>query len=84
MNKTDVINEIKKRLNVDDTIAAKINEVAESNFLVGKVNKEKMLKMLCEKINVSEEEADKIYNTIMDIIGSGLKDKILNPFKNLK
>jgi len=83
MNKKEVLEKIKTALNCDDETVNKINEVIESTFLIGKNNKDSMIKKLMEKLNISSSDADKIYNKVMEIIGNGIKDKLKNPFKNL-
>ena len=83
MNKKEVLEKIKKALNCNDETVNKINEVVESTFLIGKNNKDSMIKKFMEKLNISSKEADKIYNTVINIIGNGIKDKIKNPFKDL-
>ena len=83
MNKKEVLEKIKTALNCDDETVNKINEVIESTFLIGKNNKDSMIKKLMEKLNISSSDADKIYNKVIEIIGNGIKDKLKNPFKNL-
>ncbi len=82
MNKKDVINKIKELTGFDDEKANTINDILENNLIVGKHGKEKITSELMERLSIREEEADKIYNTCMSIITSGVKDKILNPFKS--
>ena len=50
--------------------------------LFGKKNKAKMINGFMEKLNVSEERADEIYNTFMDIFKRRIKWKICHPFKS--
>ena len=50
-------------------------------MFIGKKNKENILDELMKKVNIDKNTAEKIYNKFMDIIGNGIKDKILNVFK---
>ncbi len=81
MNKTGFIKELSEKLGCDEAKGTLINSVIEDHFVAGKNNKEKILADLVEKVGVSQEEADNIYNTAMEIITKSLKDKILHPFK---
>ena len=83
MNKKEFIDEIKEKLNFEDEQCIKINNIIEDTFLIGKKNKEKMIKRFIEELNVSEDKANEIYNTAMEIVSSGIKDKLKHPFKNL-
>lgn len=46
------------------------------------MNKEKIITDIIEKLEVSEEKANELYNNSMSIIGNELKEKIKHPFKN--
>lgn len=81
MNKTGFIKELSEKLGYDEEKSTLINSVIEDHFIVGKNNKEKILTDLMEKVGVSQEDADKIYNTAMEIFAKSVKDKILHPFK---
>lgn len=59
-----------------------INSIIEDTFFIGKKNKEKMIADFKEKLNVDEEEANKIYETAIEIISKGIKDKLKHPFKS--
>lgn len=81
MNKSGFIKELSNKLGYDEEKCTLINSVIEDTFIIGKNNKEKILADLVEKVGVSEEEADKIYNTAMEILVKSVKEKILHPFK---
>lgn len=81
MNKSGFIKELSNKLGYDEEKCTLINSVIEDTFIIGKNNKEKILADLVEKVGVSEEEADKIYNTAMEILVKSVKDKIAHPFK---
>ena len=50
---------------------------------MGKKNKEKIISTLQEKLDITGEDANNIYNTSLDIINTNLKEKIKHPFKDL-
>ena len=81
MNKTGFKKELSEKLGCDEAKSTLINSVIEDHFILGKNNKEKLIVDLVEKVGVSQEEADKIYNVAMEIIAKGIKNKILHPFK---
>lgn len=81
MNKAGFISKLSERLGCDEAKSTLINSVIEDHFILGKNNKEKIVADLIEKVGVSQEEADKIYDTAMEIFAKEVKDKILHPFK---
>ena len=54
----------------------------ESHFIIGKKGKEQIINDFKENLSLSDEEADTLYNTCMDIIGNEVKDKLKHPFKS--
>lgn len=84
MNKTELINKIKKELNVNEKEANTINKIIKETFPVGRKNKEKMITRFQDELNIDSKESDKIYNKVMSIISKGIKEKIVHPFKNEK
>ena len=82
MNKRDMIEKIKEKTGLNDEQCNKINDVLDNHFIIGKNNKEKIVSDIAQKLNIDEEKADDIYNKVMSIIGSGIKDKLKNPFKS--
>ena len=81
MNKRDFINKIKEVTGFSDEKATLVNDVLENHFIIGRHGKEQIINELIERLSVSREEADKIYNTCMEVITTGIKDKIIHPFK---
>ena len=84
MNKREFINEIHNVLKYDLGTCEIINSTFEDTFIFGKNNKEIICSNLIDKLKIDYEEADNIYNKVMDIITSAIKDKIKHPFKNKK
>ena len=81
MNRKELLEKLKKELNLSEDKIEKINSIFENNMFIGKKNKENILDELMKKVNIDKNTAEKIYNKFMDIIGNGIKDKILNVFK---
>lgn len=80
MNKNEFIDELSKVSGYDREKCVLVNDILESHFIVGRKNKEKIVNDFIEKLSFSEEEADKMYNTVMDVFAKGVKDKLLHPF----
>lgn len=83
MNKEKFVEELSKQLNCDVEYGRKVSDFLEDNFIIGKKNKEKTIITLINELNISEEEAENIYNVSMGIITSEIKNKIKHPFKDL-
>ena len=82
MNKTDFIKKLSKELNFDLEKTNIVNDILENNFIIGKNNKEKMIKQLCDKLKIKEKDANKIYDKAMEIVAKEIKNKIKNKFIN--
>ena len=70
MNKTDFIAELAKKTGLSAADSEKVNEVIESNNLLG--NAAKIVSQIAAKLNILAKAKD--------IIGGGIMDKIKNPF----
>lgn len=81
MNKTEFIKELSNKTGYNKDMCLQINNIIEDTFLIGKKNKEKMVNDFKNKLNINEEEANKIYETAMNIISSEIKNKLKHPFK---
>jgi hypothetical protein len=81
MNKSDFIKALESKLNIEEDKAIQINSIVEDTFIIGKKNKEVMIDKFMSTLKVNEEDANKIYDTVMSVISTGIKDKILHPFK---
>lgn len=80
MNKEKFIEKLENVTGLDNGKCTIINSILESHFIVGRNNKEKMISDITEKLEMTREEAEKIYESAMSIIGSGIKDKLKHPF----
>ena len=82
MNKTGFIEKLKETLNIDETKANMINNVLENNNIFGKKNKDKIIEDMMNQLKIDLNEANKIYEKVMDIIKDAIKNKIKHPFKS--
>ena len=80
MNKSGLIKKLSEELGFDEKCIL-IESVIGDHFIIGKNNEEKIIKDLIEKVGVSEEVADQIYNKFSQIAATSIKDKILHPFQ---
>ena len=81
MNKSGFIKELAKKTGLDEAKTTIINSIIEDTSLIGIKSKNKMIEGFKEKLNLTEEEAETIYETAMDIITTSMKNKLKNPFK---
>ena len=82
MNKSEFIKELSKQTGYDEEKCIVINSIVEDTFKIGKKNKDKMIEKFEEQISLDENEANKLYETVISIIGSELKNKLKHPFKS--
>ena len=80
MNKTEFIQELANRTGFDIQKCTQINNVVEEVFIIGKNNKDKLIDALKSKLNLSDEDANHIYEVVAEILSSGVLDKIKNFF----
>lgn len=81
MNKEKFIKELEKVTGLDNGKCIIINSILESNYIVGKKNKEKIMCDVMEQLEMTREESEKIYEFVMSILVSGIKDKLRHPFR---
>ena len=82
MNKKKFINKLKNELDLDLEKCIIINNILEDTFLIGKKNKEIMIDRFVSELNISIDDANNIYEKVMDIIKNAIKNKIKHPFKS--
>lgn len=82
MNKEKFIKELEKVTGLDNEKCVIVNNILENHFFIGKKNKEKMILDMEEQLKITREEAEKIYESAMSILASGIKDKLKHPFKS--
>ena len=70
------MNSIKQKLkeltNKTDEEIAIIDEILNNHFIIGKNNKKKIIDDFKEKLKITEEEADDLYNQCSEIIIKGI------------
>ena len=82
MNKREFLEELSKQTGLDNNKCVLINDIIEETTVIGKKNKEKMIASFIEKLGIDENEANKIYESAMQIIGIEIKEKLKHPFKS--
>ena len=82
MNKAGFLKALGEKTNLNEEKCIILNDILESNFFIGKKNKEKIIIDIKEKLSLNENEADKLYEIAMSIIGYEIKNKIMHPFKS--
>lgn len=82
-NKTALLVELKEKLNITENECIIINDIIEDTFIFGRKNKQKVVNGFMEKLNVSQDRAEEIYNTFMSIFKSRIKYKLRHPFKSV-
>lgn len=68
----DIKEKLKKITNRSEEECTIIDEILNSHFLVGKNNKVKIITDFKEKLNLTDEEADNLYNQCSEIIVKGI------------
>lgn len=70
------MNNIKEKLkeltNRSDEEIVIIDEILNNHFVIGKNNKEKIIVDFKEKLKITEDEADNLYNQCSEIIIKGI------------
>ena len=82
MNKEKFIKELEKVTGLNNIKCSTINDILENHFIIVKNNKEKIINDIINQLSMTYEEAEKIYELSMSIIGTGIKDKLKHPFNS--
>ena len=82
MNKKEFIKELSINTGYSEEKCIIINDILENNFFISRKSKEKIITELISKLNISEEDANKIYNSAATIITNQIKNKLKHPFKS--
>ena len=82
MNKTYFLEQLKEETKLSEKNVLALSSILDDHFVFGKKNKDKIVSDIKEKLEVSNERAEEIYNITMSIISSNLKDKLKHPFKS--
>ncbi len=82
MNKNVFIKELSKQTGYDEAKCIIINSIIENYFIFNKKNREKIIRDLQAKVNLSEDDSENVYDIAMKIIKKELKNKLKHPFKS--
>lgn len=82
MNKTMFLKKLMETFNVDQDKANIINNVFECNNIISKKSKDKIINDLIGQLNIDAMEANDIYDKVMSIITTSIKEKIKHPFRS--
>ena len=82
MNKTMFLKKLMETFNVDQNKANIINNVFESNNIMSKKSRDKIINDLIGQLNIDAIEANDIYDKVMSIITTSIKEKIKHPFRS--
>ena len=82
MIKSEFIKELSKQTSYNEERCNTINNIVEDTFIIGKKNQEKIIEKFEKQINLDENEANKLYEIVMRIIGTEIKNKLKHPFKS--
>lgn len=72
MNKGKYIEKLQEVTGKDENECIIINSILEDHFIIGHNNKEKIKKDFIEKLKISKEDADKLYNICMETVVKGI------------
>lgn len=82
MNKSEFISKLTKQTEYDEEKCILINDIIEDTFIIGKKNKEKMIEKFKNQLSINEKEANKLYELVINILSSEIKNKLKHPFKS--
>lgn len=82
MNKNGFIKELSKQTGYDEEKCILINNIIEDHFIFGRKDKDKIIQDLQVRANLSENDAENVYDISMKIITEGIKNKVKHPFKS--
>ncbi len=68
----NIKNKLKELINRSYEEVTIIDEILNSHVIIGKNNKEKIIADFKSKLNITEEEADELYNQCSEIIVKGI------------
>ena len=82
MNKTYFLKQLQEKTNLSEKDTIVVSDILDDYFVFGKKNKEKIVNAIKEKLDLTDERSDEIYNIAMSIISSNIKEKLKHPFKS--
>lgn len=81
MNKNSFIKEISKQTGYDEEKCNLINNIIEDSFIIGKRNKEKIIKRFIAELNLDEIQSNRLYEIVINILFTEIKNKLKHPLK---
>lgn len=81
MNNKELMKKVNDELKLDDKSLMIFSNIVNDIPVVGKLNKEKIIKEFVKQLNVDEMVAEHYYDVFYRIITSAIKDKLKHPFK---
>jgi len=82
MNKYGFIKELSNQTGYEEENCKLINSIIEDSLIIGKKNKEKMIEKFEMKLNFDKIQSNNLYETVMNILGKEIKNKLKHPFKS--
>ena len=82
MNKYGFIKELSNQTGYEEEKCTLINSIIEDSLIIGKKNKEKMIEKFEMKLNFDKIQSNNLYETVMNILGKEIKNKLKHPFKS--
>lgn len=82
MNKNAMIKELSKQTGYNQEKCILINNRIENYFIFRKKNKDKIIQDLQVNVNLSEDDAENVYDIVIKIITEEIKNKVKHPFKS--
>ncbi len=82
MNKKEFINELARNLSYPEDKCLIIDEILESNFVISKKNRDKIISQLSIKLDISTQDATHIYDISVKIIKDEVVRNLKHPFRS--
>ena len=72
--------QLAERLNITEEQAALVDGIVEAHPIIGKNSKLAVIAEIKEKLGTDDETAKQISDTVSELIGSNIRNKLLHPF----
>ena len=82
MNKNEFIEKLLKELNYSKEQCVLINNILESNFVISKKSRDSIIDELVNQLEISKEEANRIYDISVKVIKEEVKNQLKHPFRS--
>ena len=81
MNNKQIMEKVNDTLRLDDKSLLIFSNIVNDIPIVGKSNREKIIKEFIEQLNVDEITAEHYYDVFSEVITTAIKDKLKHPFR---